>query len=340
MGSLTDNDPADGPWATESWVLPVEDAYPEPLRAPFAVFDGFRPAQEAEAMRGHVDAHFARPHAQRAETHQIWNYWYVPGLYTYLRTEPERVIPHDLVAGFHDALREWASERLGLAHVSWPVLSLYVDGCGQTIHNDSANGRFGYVYSLTRDHRQSRGGETLIFKEGDPFRSRLSEADAGQGLYDLVPPLFNRLVIFDDRMPHSVQRIEGSMDPLDGRFVLHGHISEESPIVRGPLPPETVHAALGPVLKASLDAFADTEHLHHGPLTIRIEIAPDGRVADCRVLVDRVARRDGGSPEALVARIVGAFSTTRFPRADAVTTAILPILTGGLLPLAAERMGG
>lgn len=328
----------DEPAAADADALPAVERYPGALCERFEAYDDFLAGDEADALRAPVDAHFSEPHQHRFDKHFVWNYWYVPGLYTYLRAAPENVIPHDRVAGFHDALTRWASETLGLAHVTWPILSLYVDGCGQGIHNDSANGRFGYVYSLTRD-RQGRGGETIIFKEGDPFRSRLRQADAGVGLYDLVAPVFNRLVLFDDRMPHGVQRIEGSMDPTDARIVLHGHISEAGPVMEGPLPARFVEAAREAALAAALAAFPDTGPLHHGPLCVRLDIAPHGRVSDCRVLVHRVARSDGGDPDPLVDEIVDGLATARFPAASAPTVAILPILTGGLLPLAAERMG-
>ena len=121
-----------------------------------------------------------------------------------------------------------------MGKVTWPYLSLYVDGCQQRLHNDSTNGRFGYVYSLTWDERKTIGGETIVLKEGDLFRAIWADAPPVPGCYDLIEPRFNRLTMFDDRMTHGVQRVEGSMDPVEGRFVLHGHISEagRSPTVR------------------------------------------------------------------------------------------------------------
>ena len=40
---------------------------------------------EAEALRAPIDLHFSEPHRHGFDTHFVWNYWYVPGLYTYLR---------------------------------------------------------------------------------------------------------------------------------------------------------------------------------------------------------------------------------------------------------------
>ena len=56
-----------------------------------------RPWPFADERRADIDAHFAEPATHRAEIHQIWNYWFVPELYTYLRTSPEKVIRRDRV---------------------------------------------------------------------------------------------------------------------------------------------------------------------------------------------------------------------------------------------------
>ena len=311
---------------------PLRAAVPPPLREPFTVVDSFLPEADAEAMRAAFDAHFGNPARHRPETHQVWNYWYVPGLYTYLRTSPEKIMPRPLIASFQERLTRWAKERLGLGHVTWSYLSLYVDGCQQGIHNDATNGRFGFVYSLTRNDRHSRGGETMVFKEGDQFRAGMTKAEAGQGLYDLIAPDFNRLVIFDDRMPHGVQRIEGAMDPLDGRVVLHGHISESDAIIEGPVSRDALGAALGPAIEGAIDAHAAEEDSHHGPLVVRIEIGADGGIAALHVLVDRVARRDGGDARPLVDALLANIAALRLPPAPGDSLVTLPILVGGLLP--------
>lgn len=304
----------------------------EPLREPHAAVDNFLPEGDALALRGHVERHFAEPHKHRRETHQVWNYWYVPGLYTYLRTSPERVIPKPLVEGFHAALTRWARDRLGLALVTWPNLSIYVDGCAQGLHNDSVNGRFGYVYSLTRHDRRSHGGETIVVKEGDLFRTRMTGAEAGTGLYDLIEPCFNRLAVFDDRMPHGVQRIEGSMDPLDGRIVLHGHISEAGLLVEGPLARAAVEATLLPRINELLERFGLVDAVYHGPLVVRLAVDSSGRVGRHAVLVDRVARSDGGCPRELVRRLVECVCAAAFPAAAGDSLVTLPLMVGGPLP--------
>jgi Rps23 Pro-64 3,4-dihydroxylase Tpa1-like proline 4-hydroxylase len=299
---------------------------------PFLILDDFLLPDDAAAMRRQIDTHFSEPHKHRPDTHQVWNYWHVPGLYTYMRTLPEKVIERALVARFVQALTVWAEYMLGLGHVTWPYLSLYVDGCEQKLHNDSTNGRFGFVYSLTLNERQTTGGETIVLKEGDLFRDNMGRASAGSGLLDLIEPRFNRLTVFDDRMPHGVQRVEGSMNPVEGRFVLHGHISESGPAADGPLDAvavtRTVYDALGPLL-------SDIQRmpvLHHGPLVLRLAIEPDGRVSRIDRLVDRLARADGNSGGVVVGRVMQIIGGIRFPEAPAATEATVPLLFGGNLP--------
>jgi Rps23 Pro-64 3,4-dihydroxylase Tpa1-like proline 4-hydroxylase len=309
-----------------------ESALPQPIAAPFFTVDDFLPRGEAQRLRGEIEAHFAEPQEHTPERHQVWNYWYVPQLYTYLRTSPEKVIAASLVRRFYETLSVFAREIVGLGYVTWPHLSLYVDGCEQQLHNDSANGRLGYVYSLTRDTRKTIGGETILLKEGDGFRSNLERPAAGWGLYDLIEPSFNRLALFDDRMPHGVRRVDGSMDPLEGRFVLHGHISESGPFAAGPISAaaidETVAAALAP-LHAELEAGAAAPH---GPLTLRLTIAASGRIEQLQTMLNRVVRADGGSVDAVVEGALAIVSGLRWPRGTSATQAVVPILFGGSLP--------
>jgi hypothetical protein len=61
------------------------------VRAPFILIDNFLPDDVAKAMRTSIERHFENPYGHSSETHMVWNYWYVPNLYTYLRTQPELV---------------------------------------------------------------------------------------------------------------------------------------------------------------------------------------------------------------------------------------------------------
>jgi hypothetical protein len=314
-------------------------APPPPLRERLLIIDDFLPADLAEAMRLDIDNHFANPGHHAPATHQVWNYWFVPELYAYLRTQPEKVIDRGRMDDFQARLQAWSRETLGMGQVSWPYLSLYVNGCRQGMHNDSANGRFAFVYSLTRDERATNGGETIVFHESHPFLSHLNRPGAGRGFYDLVAPKFNRLVVFDDRLPHGVERVEGSMDPHEGRFVMHGHISEAGPVVVGALSAEAV---LGPVV-AAIEAFTRNAPTkledYHGPLILSLSVAPDGALVGARAMVDRVIHVAGPSPiwTAIVGGLLTRLSALRFPAADGPTQLILPLLFGATPPEAPDQ---
>jgi Rps23 Pro-64 3,4-dihydroxylase Tpa1-like proline 4-hydroxylase len=301
------------------------------IEAPFFSVDSFLLQGEAERLRGEIDAHFAKPEKHDAR-HQVWNYWHVPQLYTYLRTSPEKVIAAPLVMRFYEALSVFAREVLGLGHVTWPNLSLYVDGCEQHLHNDSANGRLGYVYSLTRDARKTIGGETIVLHEGDLFRSNLARAAAGWGLYDLIEPSFNRLALFDDRIPHGVRRVDGSMDPMEGRFVLHGHISESAAFADGPISADDIGSRVNAALSGLEAELQAGPAAPHGPLTLRLAIAASGRVERIQPMLNRVARSDGLPACDAVEQAIAIIRGLSWPAAPVATDAVVPILFGGALP--------
>jgi hypothetical protein len=296
----------------------------------YTIIDEFFP--EADALRAGIDAHFAEPGKHRPETHQVWNYWHVPGLYTYLRTSPEKVLPRPLLDRFLARLKSVALYRFGLGDVTWPYLSLYVAGCQQGLHNDAKNGRFGYVYSLTRwEQRKFQGGETLIFKEQDYIGSAaITRPNAGIGLYELVPAQFNRLLLFDDRMLHSVPRLEGTMVPQDGRIVLHGHVSEGPVAVTGGLTHGAVQAVLDREAAALKQRAEQAGAGLAGLVTVRLTVAEDGRVLKDEVLFDRLlpTARQAAAPESAVAAVRDVLAKLRFPSAESASLVTIPVPFG------------
>ncbi|HTR88352.1 MAG TPA: hypothetical protein VMI56_27975 [Reyranella sp.] len=312
--------------------VPEEALAPKTHTKPYIVVDDFLPLELAQSMRADIDAHFGTPDKHRPEAHQIWNYWYVPNTYTYLRTQPEKVIEHGKVDAFLTALRDWSIAQLGMSDVTWPYLSLYIPGCNQALHNDALNGRLAFVYSLTRDQRLTIGGETIVMSEGDPFRSNLASPQAVQGFCTFIEPKFNRLVLFDDRMIHAVQRLEGSMDPVEGRFVFHGHIKEQGPIVTGAQSYEALQPFLQQGLGTFVQEYGDYAFNFHGPISVRFVVGADGIVGNMHVLLDRVthvAERDAAGWEDLRRRYLLALGGIRYAAAEAPTVVILPIVFAG-----------
>jgi hypothetical protein len=310
--------------------MATTDAAMPTMCAPYVVVDDFLPLETAEAMRRDIEAHFAKSGSHRPDTHQVWNYWFVPGLYTYLRTSPEKLIKRDRVEHFMQVLRGWSAEALGLREVTWPYLSLYVNGCRQNLHNDSENGRFAFVYSLTRDKRMTTGGQTIVMNEGDLFRTNVATAQAGSGFFASIEPNFNRLVLFDDRMPHGVERVDGSMDPVEGRFVLHGHLRDKGAIVSGALTEQQV----GEVVMEALIGFSSESlsrlRLYHGPVVLRLSIDPRGKVDSCSVLLDRVTAIDSSDMgwQNMRNGLIAKLKALKFAESNGPTTVTQPVLLG------------
>jgi hypothetical protein len=45
-----------------------------------------------------------------------------------------------------------------------------------------------------------------------------------RGYFYVIPPLFNQLLLFDDRLAHMVPVVQGTMNPVHGRLCLTGHV--------------------------------------------------------------------------------------------------------------------
>jgi hypothetical protein len=281
-----------------------------------------------DEARSAFEHHFARPSAQEVRSHGVWNYWFIPDHYTYLRASPAAVLTEPLMLAFQERLRTWCIENLGLGGVIEPILSLYVNGCGQAFHNDSRNGRFAYVFSLTRwDTRTFAGGETLLFREEDYFSSeRMLVPNAVRGLTDVVPAFYNQLLVFDDRVIHGVQPIQGQMDPVQGRVVLHGHIVEDGKHVWGALSKQEVSAVWEPGLSTLEERLGEFAGEYDGIVSLRLTVSGEGRVTEHKVLLDRLlpTSRTAASPRLVTEAIVAWARELRFPRSTGETTITAP----------------
>ncbi len=310
----------------------VAPAAPRPAawepRDRYHIVPGFTPL--AQPMREQLERHFADPY-QHGPERQVWNFWYVPGSYTYLRTDPNRVLGQPLVDQFMQQLREFATTQLGMDDVTRPWLSLYVDSFGQAIHNDSRNGSIGYVYSLTRwDERKFTGGETMLFHQQDYWSSGLfTAAGSTSTFYELVPARFNQLLLFDDRVPHSVPTVRGVVDPCGARVVMHGHITAGRIMVRGPLeqPRHLQSPSMQQVAQWVQRTVGEQRGRVHGVATFALHVLGDGAVRGVRVLVDRVLPPPGGTdPTALVARAREQLANLRFNATDGESTVTVPLV--------------
>ena len=207
------------------------------------VVDGFLPLTShapgsALGLRAVFDAHHDDPRRTHAYRF-VWDYWHVPNQYTLLRTPAADYFPARDFAALERRLGAYARDELGCAGVTPVWLSCYVEGMRQELHADVPHGPWAFVLSLTRwDERTWTGGETLILKPEtlDYWSGFDADATVERGsLVELVPPKFNRLTVFDPRLPHGVPVVEGVRDPSQGRLVLHGWFNEPEPSLRGAL---------------------------------------------------------------------------------------------------------
>ncbi|MBM0108861.1 hypothetical protein JM946_29365 [Steroidobacter sp. S1-65] len=280
---------------------------------------------EANSLREVLDARFTDAYTDSI----AWYYFCDPRMYTYLRASPQKVFPKDLFDRFMKRLREWCIENLGLTPMHLPYLHLMVNGCRLGLHSDFHNGAWGYVYSLTRwDQRRFTGGETLLLRDGIP--SYKKHHVHGEVLYELVPAQFNQLLVFDDRIVHATPAIEGSMDPMDGRIAMVGHIRATSPFVRGSLSSmEVRRVVLGvlPQIRDSIRSYKDVQ----GTVSYRLTVDMTGKVESAEVLTDNVVTPFTGYEQsdavaAVKSIVYQALVGMRFPSARGSSVVIVPIL--------------
>lgn len=287
-------------------------------------------ASEAKALRTHFEERFSEP--RRATTNRfVWDLWNVPGQYTALRTPAWEYFPRKLYDAFHQRLVWWGRRTLGCHDVSPPWLSCYVNGCEQRLHGDLPHGPVAFVFSLTDWARRTfRGGETLIVKDEvlDFWRGFTStRAVEEREVLDEVPARFNRLVAFDPRLPHGVRRVEGSMEPTEGRLVIHGWFVQPRPFIEGPLPQRALGAAIERVTDAISPLLEEGLPLA-GLLSLGFRVTPEGRVAGLKTLADttRTVPEHSASRRRLLQMASKALKAHVFPRRRLPSRVTLPLV--------------
>lgn len=260
----------------------------------------------------------------------VWDYWYFEDQYHLIRTPAEYYFQKKTYLDFYSRLTQWGRENLGCHAVSPPWLSYYVDGCFQNLHSDVPHGPWAFVYSLTKNPKDFRGGETLILKP-DVLNYWPGFQDQNdreyQSFVDRIPAAFNQLTIFDPRFPHGVTEVKGTRDPLKARVVMHGWFVEPRPYVVGGLSTALTQKALDPAFTELNKILSEVESLH-GTLSIRLNVSQAGTVQSYKLVSNTVLSVYGNLAEEkyLQKSLKQIFSNVQFAKAKSVSKMTIPLL--------------
>lgn len=284
---------------------------------------------QARALRAEFERRFANPKETRSDRF-VWDFWNVPGQYTLLRTPAEHFFPRSSYSNFLHHLGAWARSTLGCTAITPPWLSYYVEGCEQRLHSDVPHGPWAFVFSLSPTHPVFRGGETMLLRPEvlSYWQNFLEAKDRELGAFlHTIEPRFNRLVVFDPRIPHGVTRVEGTMDPRQARLVLHGWFADPKPCIEGALTARRV----APLLDEAVDKFVRAIAplgAWHGVMSLRLEITPSGVIKNCRILADTLVPLTGDPADAQRIRrlLLAQIRALEFPRAETGSVITLPLI--------------
>lgn len=279
-------------------------------------------------LRGEFENYFANPKS----THQkrfVWDFWYDEDRYHLIRTPAFYYFQKKLYQDFHSHLVQWGRENLGCHDISPPWLSYYVDGCFQNMHSDVPHGPWAFVYSLTPNQKEFRGGETVILKPktldywSDFNETKEYEYDS---FVDRIPSRMNQLVLFDPRYPHGVSEVKGTRDPIKSRLVIHGWFVNPRPYVVGGLSTAQVQKALDPAFEALMAILNQVESLN-GTVSLRLKVDSQGLVKGFQLLTNTlIATHADRADLYLLKELKLIFKVTRFPKSKSASAITIPLL--------------
>ena len=260
----------------------------------------------------------------------VWDYWYDEDQYHLIRTPAFHYFSKKLYQDFHSHLVQWGRENLGCHDISPPWLSYYVDGCYQNLHSDVPHGPWAFVYSLTPDKKEFRGGETLILKDKTlNYWSEFNEQTDYEykSFVQLIPSKMNQLIVFDPRYPHGVSEVKGTRDPLKSRLVLHGWFVNPRPYVVGGLKTAQVQKALDNCFNELGQALSEIEVLN-GTVSIRLSVNATGSVQQFKLLTSTLLSLSNvqGDAKYLLKQLQSIFSNAKFPRSSKSSLITIPLL--------------
>lgn len=294
---------------------------------PFTYWDEFYP--NAKNLRQDFEEIFSTP--REAEPRRFaFDPWYVDGQFNHLKTPAGSFFSEDNVQDFFEYLVDWGRVNLGCQMISPPWLSMYTKGHYQNWHADNPQGPFAFVYTLTPQWKAEWGGSTLIMKP--EILSYWSQFDFQFGLekddvYSSVTPKWNRLLVFDPRLPHRVEEVEQILDPMKARLVIHGWFVEPRPTFEGDLAEHDLKVFFEDFVYEALEKNEETAELR-GYVCFKLNIAPTGEVEKVETMVSTLisSRGDKKEPDRWSKEFGRTLSAFRFKSAKGASLITLPFV--------------
>lgn len=285
--------------------------------------------KNAKNLRREFDQRF-KPSTE-VQNRFVWDYWHTPE-YTHLRTPAYLFFDPKEYAAFHNHLVWWGRENLGCHDVTPTWLSCYVDGCKQSYHADVPHGPWAFVFSLTNwQQRQFTGGETQMLRS--EVLNYWNDFNLGNGveenkIIEKVAPEFNRLIVFDPRIPHGVSEVKGTHDVTEGRLVLHGWFVNPRPFIQGPVKTQELEKLIGQVSMLLEDLFNQGLSAQ-GVLSLRLKVQATGRVSQIKVLTNSLKATHGNTSaelEQLLQLLAETLKNFQFKKQRAPSEITLPLI--------------
>ena len=284
--------------------------------------------KDYQKLRKEFENYFENPKS----THQkrfVWDFWYDEDQYHLIRTPAFYYFQKKVYQHFHSHLVQWGRENLGCHDISPPWLSYYVDGCYQNLHSDVPHGPWAFVYSLTPNKKEFRGGETLILKPKTlNYWADFNETKEYEynSFVDRIPSMMNQLILFDPRFPHGVSEVKGTRDPLKSRLVIHGWFVNPRPYVVGGLSTAQVQKALDPAFGILMQILSQVEALN-GAVSLRLKVNSKGEVLNYKLLTNTLISQKNDSTDIYLLReLKKIFSYLIFPKSKSESLITIPLL--------------
>ena len=145
--------------------------------------------------------------------------------------------------------------------------------------------------------------------------------------FEQIDPTFNRLTVFDSRLPHGVAMVHGPTNPTQSRLVMHGWFTNPTFSARGPITEQ--HAAervqqsveqLGTSLARRLDAV-------EGAIIAKLQVEPNGRTSRVELLTNTLESMspDTSPRDQVTAALRDQLRSLHFDKANQPTTMLVPI---------------